>query len=42
LPDYASWWVNIALAVPVTLMFAAASWHCIERPALTLIRRRTK
>ncbi len=42
LPDYASWWVNIALALPVTLMFAAASWHCIERPALALIRRRTK
>jgi len=42
LPDYAFWWVNIALALPVTFLFAAASWHCIERPALTLIRRPTK
>jgi peptidoglycan/LPS O-acetylase OafA/YrhL len=42
LPDYAFWWVNIALALPVTLVFAAASWHCIERPALTLIRRPAK
>jgi peptidoglycan/LPS O-acetylase OafA/YrhL len=38
-PDYVFWWANIALALPVTLMLAAASWHCIERPALTLIRR---
>jgi peptidoglycan/LPS O-acetylase OafA/YrhL len=38
LPDYAFWWVNIAFALPVTLVFAAVSWHCIERPALSLIR----
>jgi peptidoglycan/LPS O-acetylase OafA/YrhL len=28
--------------LPLTFAFAAASWHCIERPALTLIRRPTK
>ena len=26
---------NIALALPVTLIFAALSWHCVERPWLS-------
>lgn len=31
--------LNIALALPVTLLLAVASWHWIERPALALARR---
>ncbi len=27
-------WVNIALALPMTLICAVASWHLVERPAL--------
>jgi peptidoglycan/LPS O-acetylase OafA/YrhL len=27
------WWVNLLLAVPVTFIFAAMSWHLIEKPA---------
>jgi peptidoglycan/LPS O-acetylase OafA/YrhL len=27
------WWVNILLAVPITFIFAALSWHLVEKPA---------
>jgi peptidoglycan/LPS O-acetylase OafA/YrhL len=31
-----SWWMNFAIAYPLTFLFAAFSWWCIERPALGL------
>ena len=31
-------WLNITLALPVTLFLAVLSWHWIERPALALAR----
>jgi len=34
-------WVNVALAVPLTLALAALSWHLVERPCLDAARRRT-
>lgn len=30
------WWENFAIALPVTIVFAAISWHWIEKPALAL------
>ncbi len=27
------WWINILLAVPITFVFAALSWHLVEKPA---------
>jgi peptidoglycan/LPS O-acetylase OafA/YrhL len=30
------WWSGLLWAAPLTLAAAAASWHCIERPALNL------
>jgi peptidoglycan/LPS O-acetylase OafA/YrhL len=27
------WWINLLLAIPVTFVFAALSWHLIEKPA---------
>jgi peptidoglycan/LPS O-acetylase OafA/YrhL len=27
------WWINILLAVPITFIFAALSWHLVEKPA---------
>jgi peptidoglycan/LPS O-acetylase OafA/YrhL len=27
------WWINLVLAIPVTFVFAALSWHLIEKPA---------
>ena len=34
--------LNIALAFPVTLTCAVLSWHLVEKPALDLVRARTK
>ncbi len=39
LPGHISGWLNFALALPITLFFAACSWHIIERPALALRKR---
>ncbi|WP_404710603.1 acyltransferase family protein [Sphingomonas sp. MMS24-J13] len=39
LPAYRTWYVNLALALPITLLFAVASWHLIERPVLGLRKR---
>lgn len=39
LPQHREWWVNLAIALPVTLAFAVASWHLIEKPALSLRKR---
>ncbi|MGJ7581383.1 acyltransferase family protein [Variovorax sp. RHLX14] len=30
------WWANIIIALPITTIFAALSWHFIEKPALRL------
>jgi peptidoglycan/LPS O-acetylase OafA/YrhL len=38
-PDHRTWWFNYMIAMPVTLLFAAASWHMIEKPALGLRRK---
>ena len=32
------WWGNILLSAPPTLLFAALSWHLVEKPALSLKR----
>jgi peptidoglycan/LPS O-acetylase OafA/YrhL len=38
-PDgYRVWYVNILLALPITISIAALSWHFIERPCLSLRR----
>lgn len=34
-------YASLVLSVPLTLLFAAASWHLIERPALKICRRLT-
>lgn len=36
LPEARIWWVNITLAVPLSMGFAAISWHLVEKPALGL------
>jgi len=35
-PGVLPWYLNIALAVPLATLMAAASWHFIEKPALGL------
>jgi peptidoglycan/LPS O-acetylase OafA/YrhL len=39
MPRPMDWKLNLAVALPITLACAAASWHLIERPALALKRR---
>jgi peptidoglycan/LPS O-acetylase OafA/YrhL len=39
-PSYVAWWTNILWAVPLTLLFAVASWHLVERPTLSLVRNK--
>jgi peptidoglycan/LPS O-acetylase OafA/YrhL len=39
LPNYRFWYVNLAIALPVTLLFAVASWHIIEKPVLGLRKK---
>ena len=38
-PHAGFWWFNLSIALPVTLVFAATSWHAIEKPALDLRKR---
>jgi len=38
LPWARIWWLNILLSVPCATLFAAASWHIVEKPALRLKR----
>lgn len=33
-PENLGWWQNMAFAVPSAAVFAAFSWHCIEKPIL--------
>jgi peptidoglycan/LPS O-acetylase OafA/YrhL len=35
-PALRVWWLNILVCLPLTALFAAFSWYCIERPALRL------
>lgn len=37
-PGFHNSYVNLALAVPLTVGFAALSWAAVERPALSLRR----
>ena len=39
LPNHREWYVNWPLALPVTITFAVASWHLIEKPVLGLRKR---
>jgi len=39
LPEHRIWWINFAIALPVTLLFAVASWHLVEKPFLKLRKR---
>jgi peptidoglycan/LPS O-acetylase OafA/YrhL len=32
IPIGAIWWINLLLAVPLSFVFAAASWHLVEKP----------
>lgn len=35
-------YAGLSLSVPLAFAFAAASWHCIERPSIAFSRRMTK
>ena len=35
-PRFHEWYWNIAAALPLTILFAAISWHVVEKPALAL------
>lgn len=35
-PDHRNWWFNFMISLPLTFAFAAASWHFVERPFLSL------
>jgi len=39
LPSHREWYVNLALALPIVLLFAVASWHYIEKPVLSLRKK---
>lgn len=32
------WWINIVICLPLSLLFAAISWHLVEKPAQSLKR----
>ena len=38
-PSARVWHVNILIALPITALIAAASWHLVEKPFLSLKRR---
>lgn len=38
-PSLDSWWILMAVSLPATIVFSALSWHCIEKPALSLKNR---
>jgi peptidoglycan/LPS O-acetylase OafA/YrhL len=38
-PEYNVWWFNLLVSVPLGFFFAALSWHLVERPALSWVRR---
>lgn len=38
-PSLRDWWMLLAAAMPLTILFAALSWHWIEKPSLALKKR---
>ncbi len=38
-PDMREWWLLFPAAAILTMLFAAASWHCVEKPSLSLKKR---
>lgn len=38
-PVLREWWLLLPVAAPLTILFAAASWHWIEKPSLSLKKR---
>lgn len=42
LPDVRHWWLLLFISLPLTILFAAASWRWVEKPALRLKRRFAK
>jgi peptidoglycan/LPS O-acetylase OafA/YrhL len=38
-PALREWWMLLLVATPLTILFAAASWHWIEKPSLKLKNR---
>jgi peptidoglycan/LPS O-acetylase OafA/YrhL len=38
-PGVSHWWLPLLISVPLTVLFAAVSWHWIEKPTLKLKRR---
>jgi len=41
-PDVKEWWLLLLISLPLTILFAAASWRLVEKPALQLKRRWSK
>jgi peptidoglycan/LPS O-acetylase OafA/YrhL len=39
LPDVKQWWLLLLISLPLTILFAAASWRWVEKPALRLKSR---
>lgn len=37
-PSFQQWYWNIAIALPLTIVFAMVSWHAVEKPSLGLRR----
>ena len=35
-PQHREWYLNIALALPATILLAVFSWHAVEKHALKL------
>ncbi len=38
-PDWRTWYFNLLVSVPLTILFAAGSWHWLEKPVLSLRKR---
>jgi peptidoglycan/LPS O-acetylase OafA/YrhL len=41
-PGVKEWWLLLLISLPLTILFAAASWRWVEKPALRLKRHLTK
>jgi len=41
-PVTRNWWLNFLIAIPLSFLFAAFSWHYVEKPALNLKGRLPK
>lgn len=38
-PQLREWWMILLVGAPLTIAFAALSWHCVEKPTLKLKQR---